>query len=68
MDFYKLGYLHNRSFQMQKFISGIIIGFLLGTLITVTYAAMSGNINARRYQQYVETADGKTALLVTVVE
>ena len=52
---------------MKRFISGLVLGLLIGTVITGAWAAMSGNMNDRRFDVYTESAAGETCVLVTVV-
>jgi hypothetical protein len=52
---------------MKRFISGLVLGLLIGTVITGAWAAMSGSKNGREYDKFVESAAGETCILVTIV-
>jgi 4-hydroxybenzoate polyprenyltransferase len=52
---------------MKRFISGLVLGLLIGTVITGAWAAMSGSLTDRKFDSYVEDSSGNTCLLVTIV-
>lgn len=52
--------------KINKFIAGLIIGFLFGSAV-VGMTAMAGGRQQREYDKFVEDSSGDTAVRIVIV-